>query len=167
VQDLAFPDGQSFRCLNVAGGCWVSFPVRGDADNPITVSVSYNDVTQVAAVMALAFDPYYDRQTLLSYTVQGLLTLIQDGQGNQVNQTFNPDGTLASRTNARGFTTFFYYEDPGRQSALKAEVRVMNAGAYRLSATAAQIPVGLQMAHQIILEGVVSIFTATNSRNAD
>ena len=112
VMDQTYPLGQSFRVDNVTGGCWVTFPVTGDATHPITVTVISNDPTAKAQVNAIAFDPYYNRQTIYTYSpTSGLLTGTQDGQGNQTLMTYNADGTMATYQDARSHTSHFYYAD--------------------------------------------------------
>ena len=112
VADL---DGeQSFRVHNNAPGAWVTFTVRGDASNPVVVTVAaagpYNTDARISA---LAFDSPESHRTRMSYNATNDLVSVIDPLGNETRMTYNSNGTLASILDAMNRTTRFSYGEGG------------------------------------------------------
>ena len=105
---------QSYRMINNAPGIWVTFPVEGDDTNPIRVTVTASGNNNQPVLSAIAFDPHHDRRTFYEYT-GGDLTTVRDSLGNETLYAYNPDGTVASVTDARGKVTSFAYLDAYKQ----------------------------------------------------
>jgi YD repeat-containing protein len=101
---------QSYRIMNNSTGVWATFPVEGDASNPINITVRATGSNTMPVISAIAFDPFQDRRTFYEYT-SGDLTRITDGLGNETDYVYNADGTLLSVTDARGLTTTYSYLD--------------------------------------------------------
>ena len=104
---------QKLRMLNNRAGVWATFPVQGDASNPVLVTMRATGDNNQPVLSAVAFDPFHDRRTLYTYT-SGNLTRITDGLGNETDYVYNADGTMASVTDARGKTTTYSYLDANK-----------------------------------------------------
>lgn len=101
----------TYRTFNNAPGVWITFPVKGTTTTPVRVTVTAKGDNDQPVISALAFDPYEDRRRFYDYDVNGNLTKVTDGLGQETTFTYNTDGTMASSTNARGKTTSFEYLD--------------------------------------------------------
>ena len=96
--DASFnPHSQVYRVYNNAPGFWVSFPVHGDATHPISVELTASREGTDPVISAIAFDPYESHETTFTYApVTGDLLSVTDGLHNEVQMTYNADGTLAT-----------------------------------------------------------------------
>jgi len=122
VEDLGGEsERQTVRIPNNAPGVWVTFPVRGDAENPIVLKVTAHQPpgasssNVVEAIMsALAFDSYENRSFRFEYNSAGDLTQMTDPLGSATVMTYDGDGRLSTVTttvDAQARTTSFCYED--------------------------------------------------------
>ena len=101
---------QVYRIHNNASGPWVTFPVLGDASNPVRITVRATGDNTEPVISAIAFDPHHDRRTFYEYT-NGDLTKVREAIGYETLYAYNADGTVAGTTDARGKTTSFAYLD--------------------------------------------------------
>ena len=108
---------QGFHVYNNAPGVWVTFPVHGDAETPVHVTVTAAGVnadnlanTEVR-LSVVAFDPHEDHRTRFVYNATGDLVSVMDGLGHQTGMSYGVDGTLSRVTDALSRETSFFYED--------------------------------------------------------
>ena len=121
--EITVTDGagtQAFHVYNNAPGMWVTFPVQGDAETPVHVTVTAagvdasNQANTEVRLSVVAFDPHEDRRVRFGYNATSDLVTVTDGLGHQTALVYGNDGTLAGVTDALSRETSFFYEDTHR-----------------------------------------------------
>ncbi|MDI1290142.1 MAG: hypothetical protein PSX37_09385, partial [bacterium] len=104
---------QSYRMFNNAAGEWITFPVHGDANTPITVTVAPTAgfTTANVWISAVAFDPYESHRTEYTYNATSDMTSVTNGLGQRVEMKYNSNGTVSSVVDPLGRVTSFTYGD--------------------------------------------------------
>ena len=105
---------QTYHVHNNAPGLWMTFPVKGDAANPIKVTVRAKEFNERAVLSAIAFDPHQDRRTLYEYNPAGLVSKVTSGDGGETKFTYESNGTLANIEDPLGNITQFKYLDANK-----------------------------------------------------
>lgn len=117
------PRQQTFRVPNNAGGVWVTFPVVGTTEQPITVTVEAQENNPLPVLSALTFDlsgnitEVVDARgvkTELFYTLANRLYRVLDALGNETLIAYTAAGQLATVIDPRKNVTEVVYDDAGR-----------------------------------------------------